>query len=191
MSRLGRGLMRSARSSNLDTAETLEDRSAPSITPHRPSGDRAINLLISAMATQVVLSATTWFWDAHQMSSARLMVAFALYHFPYAILIYGLIRLPGRTAFTYSIAVSGILILQTLLGFSIIALSLRQLAAIPTLLALPWLLHFAVLSLGWNAIQETGIAPGSSSMLAATAISFAYFLVVQISIPFTYIFVRR
>src|SRR5258708_31520237 len=96
-----------------------------------PAGRRAVEHLAVAMGTQILLSSGIWFSNQVRFWSARpgmgqhnwvflFMAPFVLSHLPYGILIYALLKKPDRRAFSYSLAVPAILILQTLFSLSLV-----------------------------------------------------------------------
>src|SRR5215831_12225890 len=81
-----------------------------------PSNQKAIAPVVFAMAAQIGLSALVWFWaqrrfwtPPHQVPNHNwallLLAPFVLYHIPYGVLMYQLLKKTDRRAFTYSVAV--------------------------------------------------------------------------------------
>lgn len=154
-----------------------------------PLGQRAVNHLALAMAVQIVLSPIGWilsqlhFWTPLRPYSHApfliLAVAFILHHLPYAILIYLLLKQPTRFAFTYSVAVPAVLLLQSLFSISIVGVYLTHNPIGLVLLLIPWSIHIVVLVLSYKAIQQVGLHPQPASLLLAAIAIFFYFSIIQ------------
>jgi len=176
---------------------------AHSIPRHfSPLGRKTINRLLFALIAQIVLSAATWFYNQlHLWTAPRalaphnwtiiLLAPFILYHLPYAILIYHLVKRPDSRAFAYALAVPTILILQGLFSVSVLTFTYTHQPVGLLLLFLPWLLHIVILVLAYNAIQQTGIHPVPSSLMTAALATVIYLFFIHVVTPFLYQLVWR
>jgi hypothetical protein len=121
----------------------------------------------------------------------KLLPPFILYQVPYAILIYVVIKRPGRRAFTFLIALLAHPILMILFN-PLVRLSYRQSFTYNPidflLLVSSDLILVAILVLVYNAIQQTGLRPAPSSVILATVAIFFYFFFVQEITPYLYSF---
>jgi hypothetical protein len=177
-------------------AESVEGHSA--VPLHlSPASLRAINLLVLAMAAQIAVSAVVWiinqsaFWRApHDIALHNWFVAtlvpYILYHVPYAILIYILLKRPDRRAFAYCIAVPAVLVLQSLFSLGLYTHYLAHYQVAFLLLVVPWATHIVILVLAYQAIQQVGIHPQPSSLIVAAIVMFIFFSVIQGATPFLY-----
>jgi hypothetical protein len=201
--RLGRGILRS-----MATAEAVaagvpagvlpSTEPVPSVPLHlSPLGRKAIDRLVLALGAQIFLSAVAWifnqlhFWSAPRAFAPHnwtlvLLAPFILYHLPYAILIYVLLRRPDRRAFTYSIAVPAVLILQSLFSLGVIAYYYVHEPRGFLLLVLPWLIHIVILVLAYQAIQQVGLHPEPSSLIVAAIVTFFFFSMIHVITPLFY-----
>jgi hypothetical protein len=177
--------------------------SAPSVPLHlSPQGRKAIDRLVLAFGAQIALSALAWifnqlhFWSAPRAFSPHnwtllLLAPFILYHVPYAILIYALLHRPNRIAFTYSIAVPAVLILQSLFSLGVVGYYYVHGPIGFLLLVLPWLIHIVILALAYRAIQTVGLHPEPSSLIAAAIVTFLFFSAIHGVTPILYRFTWR
>ena len=166
-----------------------------------PLGRQAIDRLVLALGAQIFLSAIAWiFGQLHYWSARRtyaqnwtlaLLAPFVLYHVPYAILIYLLLRKPDRRTFTYALAVPAIMILQGVFSLGVVSYYFVHEPRGFLLLVLPWLIHIVILVLAYQAIQQVGIHPEPSSILVAAAVTFAFFSLIHVITPFLYRFMWR
>lgn len=175
---------------------------APSVPLHLSPLDRkAIDRLVFALGAQIVLSALAWslnqlhFWSAPRAFAPHnwtlvLLAPFILYHLPYGILIYILLKRPDRRAFAYSLAVPAVLILQSLFSLSVVGYYYVHQPVGFLLLALPWLLHIVILVFAYQAIQQVGLHPEPSSLIVAAIATFFFFSIIHIVTPFLYRFAR-
>ncbi len=195
--RLARGLIKDA-APGQTVAPIDRDPSVQSVPFHlSPSGRRAIHLLAGAMGAQIGLSAVGWFWSQfHFWQTTQslplrnwtliLLAPFVLYHVPYAILIYRLLRQPERRAFAYSLAVPSVVVLQSLFSLSlVVSVYVRQPVGF-VLLAVPWLIHILIIALAYKAIQIVGLHPEPPLLIRAAVVTFAYFLFLHIATPLMY-----
>jgi hypothetical protein len=211
IARLGRGIFRSMATAEpaaasvpagvLPTAEPV-----PSAPLHlSPLGQKAIERLVFALGAQIVLSALAWgfnqlhFWSASRIFAPfpshnrplTLLVPFVLYHLPYGILIYVLIRRPDRRAFAYSLAVPAVIIMQALLSLGYVGLFFRQQPIALLILFIPWAIHIVILVFAYQAIQQVGLHPEPSSLIVAAIVVFIFFSAIHVVTPFLYRFTWR
>ena len=154
---------------------------------------QAIDRLVYALGAQIVFSGSVLIFNQVRFWSAPRVVApfpahnwplvvfvpFVLSHIPYAILIYALLKRPDRRAFTYSLAVPAVLIMQALFGMGYFALFASHHPVAMALLFVPWAIHIVVLVLAYRAIQQVGLHPEPSSLIVAAIAVFIYFSVIQ------------
>ena len=164
-----------------------------------PVGRTAIDRLVLALAAQIVLSAIAWivgqlrFWSAPTTLAPHnwtlmLLAPFVLYHIPYALLIFGLLKRPDRLAFTYSIAVPAVLLLQSLFSLTIVSYYYVHHPAGFALFVIPWAIHIVILVFAYQAIQKVGLHPAPSSLIVAAVLTFLFFTVIHGLTPFLYRF---
>jgi hypothetical protein len=170
--------------------------------PLDPPGREAVNRLVYALVAQIVLSALAWFfgqlryWSASSSLPAHnwtliLMAPFILYHVPYAILIYHLLKKLDTRTFTYSLVVPSVLILQGLFSLTLVGyFYIRQPVGF-LLIAVPWLIHIAILVFAWKAIHQLGIHPDPSSLTVAAVVTYIYLSIIPAGTPFLYLFGRK
>lgn len=167
-----------------------------------PAGERAINFLVLAMASQIALSAVAWIinqstsWRTSHVVAlpgwfVATVVPYVLYHVPYAILIFELLKRPDRRAFTYSIAVPAVLVMQSLFSIGLYIHYLAQYQVAFLLLFVPWAIHIVILVLAYRAIQQVGIHPEPSSLIVAAIVTFIFFSLIHAATPFLYATVRN
>lgn len=206
---LARGIMRASAAAAvapalaLDSAtQTAGTHPAASVPLHlSPVGRKAIENLVIAIAAQLAITAAVWLLNLHRLSpnltripayhwTLILTFSFVLCQIPYVILIIALVKRPDRRAFTYSIAVPAILILQTLFSSSLVSYYLIRHPEGIILLAIPFIMDIVVLVLAYKAIQHVGLHPQPSSLIVAAVVTFIYFSIMRDPIPFLYRFVR-
>lgn len=178
----------------------------PSLPLHlSPSSRKTIDRLVLALGAQIFLSAVALtFNQLHFWSGPRIFAPFplrnwglllfgpfVLYHLPYAVLIYVLLKRPDRRAFTYSLAVPAILIMQSLLSLGYFSLFAQQHPVAMIVLFVPWAIHIVILVLAYQAIQQVGLHPEPSSIMVAAAVTFAFFSLIHVVTPFLYRFMWR
>ena len=162
-----------------------------------PAGRRATNHLIAAIAAQLVVSVVIWllnqrvFWTYPAGFAPRglvlyLTISYFLYQVPYVILIVALHRHPDRRAFTYSIALPAVLIIQTLFSSSLVGYYFIRHPIGIGLLGLPWILDILILVLAYKAIQQVGLHPKPSGLIVAAVVTFVYFSCIHVVTPFMY-----
>jgi hypothetical protein len=108
---------------------------------------------------------------------------------PCAILIYVLLKRPGRRTFTLLIALLAVPILQALFN-PILLFSYRQIYT-NRAIGLLWpflsgLIYVVILALAYRAIEQTGLRPTPSSVILATVAMFFYFFFVREITPHFY-----
>ena len=166
-----------------------------------PAGRKAVENLALALGAQILVSTGIWifsqlhFWSLPggfwSRDWALLFVGpFILYHIPYAVLIYALLKRLDRLALTYSLVVPAVLILQSLFTVSVVAYYHAYHPAGIILLLIPWLMDILVLVLAYKAIQQVGRHPKPSSLILAAVVMFVYFSVIHVVTPFLYQFTR-
>jgi hypothetical protein len=165
-----------------------------------PLGRQSINRLVLALGAQIALSGLVLIFNQiHFWSGPRLFspfpsqnwpllafTPFVLYHIPYAILIFVLLKHPDRRAFTYSLAVPAVFIMQALLSLGYFALFAMQHPVAVILLIVPWSIHIVILVLAYQAIQRVGLHPEPSSLIVAALTTFFFFFVIHAITTFLY-----
>src|SRR5581483_555139 len=162
-----------------------------------PAGRRSVYRVVAALVAQILLSAASWIsnqlltWSRYRPllprpSALGFIAPYILYHIPYAVLIYALLRRPDRRAFTYAVAVPAVVILQSLFSRAILSyLYVRDPRGV-LLMFLPWVLHIVILVLAYKAIQQVGVHPAPASLLVAALVTFVYFVFIQAATPIFY-----
>jgi len=193
IAKLAKGIVRESATQGVQvaTADTVSDSTseplaADAVLPAlSPASQAAIHRLIYAIAAQIGIGALSWFW-ALRYTIADLKIAPSLwipvvsglaYDLPYAAIIYGLLRRPGRRTVAYALTVPGILILYGFFSsFVAIFYLLRMDRPVASLaLLIPWALHILIFYLAWKAIRQIGIHPDHGSLLVAALVGFLYF----------------
>jgi hypothetical protein len=162
-----------------------------------PLGRKAVDRLVLALGAQIALSAIVWifnqlhFWSAPRNLAphswtVRLLAPFILYHVPYAMLMYALVKKPSRMAFTYSIAVPAVLILQSLFSLGVLSYYYVHGPVGVILLVLPWSIHIVILIFAYRAIQQVGLHPQPSSLITAAIVMFLYYSAIHVITSFLY-----
>jgi len=207
---LARGIFRSMKTVEPAPDGTLSITQAaapvPDLTPvplHlSPLSRKAIDRLVLALGAQIFLSAVAWifgqlhFWSARVSHAPRnwtltLLAPYILYHVPYALLMYFLVKKPDRRTFAYSIAVPAVMILQAVFSLGVVGYYFVHEPRGFLLLVIPWLLHIVILVLAYQAIQQVGLHPEPSSIMVAAAVTFAFFSLIHVITPFLYRFMWR
>jgi hypothetical protein len=167
-----------------------------------PLGRKAIDRLVYALGAQIAISAIAWivnqtrFWSARvpygrQNWTLALLAPYVLYHIPYAILIYVLLKKPDRRTFAYSLAVPAVMILQAVFSLGVIGYYFVHQPQGFLLLTIPWLIHIVILVFAYQAIQKVGLHPEPSSIMVAALVTFAFFSLIHVITPFLYRFIWR
>ena len=164
-------------------------------------GRKAIDRLVLALGAQIAISAVAWIFNQMHFWSARipyarnwtlaLLAPYILYHLPYAILIYLLLKKPDRRTFAYSLAVPAVMILQAVFSLGVVGYYFVHEPRGFLLLALPWLIHIVIIVLAYQAIQKIGLHPEPSSIFVAALVTFAFFSLIHVITPFLYRFMWR
>src|SRR6266496_1370165 len=205
---LARGIFRSAAAAEpAGIPATVIPASVPSggvpVPLHlSPLGRKAIDRLVFALIAQIVISAGSWIFNQHHYWSRPqalaphnwtllLLPTYVLYHLPYAILIYVLLKRPDRRAFAYSLAVPAVLILQSLFSFGALSYYYMQQPRAFLVFVLPWLIHIVILILAYKAIQQVGLHPAPSSLIVAAIVAFVFFSAIQSVTAYLYRFLWR
>jgi hypothetical protein len=177
--------------------------SAPSVPLHLSSLDRkSIDRLVFALIAQIAVSAGAWiFGQLHYWSrpytfaphnwTLVLLAPYVLYHVPYAILIYVLLKRPDRRAFAYSLAVPAVLILQSVFSLGVLGYYYVRQPNGFLLFAVPWFIHIVIIVLAYQAIQQVGLHPPPSSLIVAAVVTFFYFSAIHVITPLLYRFAWR
>ncbi len=201
---LARGIFRSKAEAPL--AEVPADVLSPSASSAplhlSPLGRKAIGRLVFALIAQIAISAGGWifgqvyYWSRPQAFASHdrtllLLPTYVLYHLPYAILIYVLLKRPDRRAFAYSLAVPAVLILQSLFSFGALSYYYMQQPRAFLVFVLPWLIHIVILILAYKAIQQVGLHPAPSSLIVAAIVAFVFFSAIQSVTAYLYRFLWR
>lgn len=164
---------------------SLSSPTLPSARHHLPSSDerKVIERLALALGARVAVSAITFFQVASRPLLPRnwismMLPPFILSEVPYALLIYVLLRRPGRRAFTFLIAMLAIPILTTPFNPSIVS-SYRQIY-VNHPMGLVWvtlagIIYVVILVLAYKAIQQTGFQPKLSPVIFTTVVTFFYY----------------
>jgi len=162
-----------------------------------PASRKVVDRLVLAMIAQILLSPIAWifgqfrFWSApnslapHNFISV-LLGPFVLYHLPYGILIYFLLKRPSRRVFMYALAVPCVIVLQSLFSLGLVFHYYVHEPFGSLLLFLPWAIHVVVLVLAFKAIQQTGLHPYPPRLIGAAALVFVYFGLINAATPLLY-----
>jgi hypothetical protein len=169
----------------------------PGVLPvsHRlsPRGRKTIDRLGLALGARIAISAVAFLQVASRAFVPRhwtldLLPGLILSQAPYAILIYALLKRPGRRTFTFLIALLAVPILQALFNpllFSYVQIYTNR----PIGLLWPFfsgLIYVVTLFLAYRAIEQTGLWPTASSVILATVATFFYFFFVAVITPHLY-----
>jgi hypothetical protein len=162
--------------------------------PLRPVEHKTIDRLVLALVAQIAISAVTLFQLAtypfvpHNWT-LMLLPPFILSEFPNTILIYVLLKRPGRRAFTFLIAMLVIPILETIFN-PVLLNSYNQIYRNHSMgllwLLLSGLIYLATVVLAYGAIHQTGLRPKFSSVIPATTAMFFYFFFIKTITPYLY-----
>ena len=166
-----------------------------------PAGRKAVENLVLALGGQILVSAGLWiFSQLHLWSTPSgfsshnwllfFLGPFILYHIPYAVLIYALLKKLDRLTITYSLVVPAVLLLQSLFSLTVVGYDYVHHPAGILLLIVPWLMDILVLVLAYKAIQQIGLHPKPSSLIVAAVVMFFYFSAIHVLTSFLYRFAR-
>jgi hypothetical protein len=171
----------------LSPSATLQPRPTIDVVAHlSPASRRAIQQLVLAIVVQVTTQVTPavfgWRWALRTVPAYHqaLLTTFSMVlatNLPYVVLLFSLLRRPGRRAFAYSLAIPSLLLLSGIFGSSVtIFYVLRTThSAASFLMLVPWALHALILYLAWKAIRLTGIFPNPARILVAAVVVVFYY----------------
>jgi len=152
-----------------------------------PAGRQTIERLVLALGAQVAVSGITMFQRASRPllpgdSRPYLIAPFILTELPFIILIYLLLKEPGRRAFTFLTAMLAFGIVETFLNPAVM-LSYRQIY-LDHPIGLMWpafsaLIYIITGVLAYMVIQKTGLRPKLWSATLSTVGMFCYFIFIK------------
>ena len=152
-----------------------------------PAERQTIDRLVLALGAQVAVSAITLFQRASRPllpgdSRPHLIAPFILTELPFIILIYFLLKEPGRRAFTFLTAMLAFGIVETFFNPTVV-LSYRQIY-LDHPIGLMWpafsaLIYIITGVLAYMVIQKTGLRPKLWSATLGTVGMFCYFIFIQ------------
>jgi hypothetical protein len=199
IAKLAKGIVRESAGSQLPEpqAESKSLSLAPPVTHDvaahlSPASRAAIHTLVLALAAQiaaqVAIGVLGWQWALQSpIASFRPSLPIALVsgvasNLPYLVLLFSLLRNPGRRAFAYSLVIPSLLILFGIFGNSATIFFFLRFAHSPAslLLLIPWALHIFILYLAWKAIRLTGIFPNPARLIVAAVVVFIYYSLVPV-----------
>lgn len=166
--------------------------SAPDVVTHlSPASRAAIHRLVLAIvvqiATQGIPLVLGWLWafraKPESLQPILLILIWALAsNAPYLVLLFSLLRSPGRRTFAYALTIPSILILFGTFGSSatIFYLLQRTHSSASFLMVVPWALHVLIFYLAWKAIRLTGILPNPARIIASAAVVFFYYTLLPV-----------
>ena len=204
--RMGRAIIRA--SAAAAASASAPGAASPAVQPAilntsqlSPAGRKAVENLVLALGGQILVSAGLWiFGQLHLWSTSSgfsshnwllfLLGPFILYHIPYAVLIYALLKKLDRLTLTYSLVVPAVLLLQSLFRLTVVGYYYVHHPAGILLLIVPWLMDILVLVLAYQAIQQIGLHPKPSSLIVAAVVMFFYFSAIHVLTSFLYRFAR-
>ena len=118
-----------------------------------------------------------------------LLPPFILFEVPYVILIYVLLKRPGRRAFTFLIAMLVVPILETLFN-PLFFNSYRQIYMNQGMglvwLVLSGVIYVVTVVLAYMAIRQSGLQPKFPTVILATTAVFFYFFLIRAITPYLY-----
>lgn len=201
---LGRGLMEASPAMAAPMPAPAVPVPVPERTPSvslrlSPASRKMLDRLVLAMVAQILISPVAWifgqfrYWTAPNSLAQHNFVAvllgpFILYHLPYGILIYFLLKSPSRRVLMYAIAVPSVILFHSLFSLGLVFHYYVHEPFGSLLLFLPWLIHAVVLALAYQAIQQTGLHPHPPRLMGAAALVFLYFCVIDVVTPLLYRF---
>jgi hypothetical protein len=167
-----------------------------------PLSRTAINNLLYALIAQLVLSLLHWianqfhifirpnifFGYPHPILAS--LPPFVLYHIPYLLLIYLLLKRPDRRVFTFALALPAVSLLHTLFSLGLVYRFYMHTPIALTLFLLPFLLDIVVLIFAYKAIHQIGLYPEPASLVVAGVVTFIYLSFVQAMTPLLYRFLQ-
>jgi hypothetical protein len=182
-----------ASSSGLPPGPSLRSPGLRSVS-HRlsPRGRKTIDRLVLALGARIAIGAVVFLQVASRAfvprhSTLDLLPGLILARAPDTILIYALLKRPGRRTFTFLIALLAIPILQTLFNPRLLFSYGRIYTSYPIGLFWPFffsgLIYVVILALAYRAIEQNGLWPTPSSVILATVATFFYFFFVSVITP--------
>jgi len=170
-----------------------QPRFAPDVVTHlSPASRAAVQRLVLAIAVQIAVQLVLiglgrrWVFysiPASRQSLLAISISALASNVPYLVLLFSLLRRPGRRAFAYSLAVPSILLFFGLFGnpVSIFYFLRFTNSAASFLLLIPWALHILILYLAWKAIRLTGIFPNPARLVVAAVVVFFYYTLLPVA----------
>jgi hypothetical protein len=165
----------------------------------RAAIQRLILAIVAQIATQVVPVIFGWRWARYSVPATfrpallTTSISALASNVPYLVLLFSLLRRPGRRAFAYSLAIPSILILYGIFGSSaLIFVLLRGTHSfISFLVMIPWALHLVIFYLAWKAIRLTGILPNPARIILSAVVVFLYYSLQPALLIFVSYYARR
>jgi hypothetical protein len=192
--RLATGIVRGRDPSQVP-ARVIPSPSSRSVQAHLSSaGGKTIDRLVLALGAQILVTTITVFQRASGPLvphgwALMLVIPFVLVEIPDAILIYLLLKRPGRAAFTFLIAMLVFPVLQALFN-PLVFIPYRQIFRNPSMgafwLLLSGLIYIVTVVLAYLAIRQSGLRPRPAPVILATVATSFYFLLVTGITPYLY-----
>ncbi|MGA8442614.1 MAG: hypothetical protein WB762_11060 [Candidatus Sulfotelmatobacter sp.] len=171
---------------------TLQPHSTIDVVTHlspasRTAIQRLVLAIVAQVATQVVPVVLGWRWALrtlptyHQALLTTFLAVLAT-DLPYLVLLFSLLRRPGRRAFAYSLAIPSLLLLSGIFGSSVTIFYVLRMTHSPAsfLMLVPWALHALILYLAWKTIRLTGIFPNPARILVAAVVVVFYYALLPV-----------
>jgi hypothetical protein len=159
-----------------------------------PAARKTIDRLVLALGAQIAVTAITVFQRASGPLVApgwtlMLVAPFILFELPDAILIYLLLKRPGRGVFTFLIATLVFPVLQAFFN-PLVFIPYRQIFLNPSMgsvwLVFSVLIYVVSVMLAYQAIQQTGLHPRPAPVILATVATSVYFFLARAVTPYLY-----
>jgi hypothetical protein len=192
--RLATGIIRGRNASQVP-ARLIPSPSSRYVQLHLSSAaGKTIDRLVLALGAQILVTTITVFQRASGPLvphgwALMLVIPFVLVEIPDAILIYVLLKRPGRAAFTFLIAMLIFPVLQALFN-PLVFIPYRQIFRNPSMgaiwLVLSELIYLVTVVLAYLAIRQTGLRPRPAPAILATVATSFYFLLVTGITPYLY-----
>jgi hypothetical protein len=197
IAKLAKGIVRESTTLPIPHPEPRSLPLAPPVTHDvaahlSPASRSAVHTLVLAItaqiAAQVAVGILGWQWALqspianHRPSLPIVLVSGVASNLPYLVLLFSLLRNPGRRAFAYSLVIPSLLILFGIFGDSATIFFFVRFAHSPAsfLLLVPWALHVFILYVAWKAIRLTGIFPNPARLILAAVVVFIYYSLLPI-----------
>jgi NADH:ubiquinone oxidoreductase subunit K len=153
----------------------------------RLSIQRLVLAIVAQVATHVVPVVLGWRWALrtlptyHQALWTTFLAVLAT-NLPYLVLLFSLLRRPGRRAFAYALAIPSLLLLWGIFGSSVTIFYVLRMthSSASFLMLVPWVLHALILYLAWKAIRLTGIFPNPARILVAAVVVVFYYALLPV-----------